>query len=820
MGDVSTTMFTSGSGGGSGTTGTIQFVQDAFTDITDLPTVNTGLTDNANTNPLGNKFLDDNSVRYGIKTLMVSQIVPIQDRSKWLVVAGSVQPTWQIVFDESYPQIQAYAFGAITTASKFGQLNLVFGTQNSGICINGVMSRAAFILNPDVNTEAFTIYVDGVSESTGSISAITGDAAFMNNQNRYYTLVHSASNETNDIHDIRLVCTSSTAINLFISGIQVYYQNSGSNINVQQGNNYVNKQKVVSTVGASMPLASYGSSLGGKLLVYQTSSSGVTYSALSCTTLGTSCVGTSGTNLLNLFTGTGASFAAGYGVITYNGSTMYVGIIQSMSTDTATVYPTLSFGISAQFLYRTWNANATVAINASFHQLSQVLDFGQQAKRGLSEPIFGPKNSYAFWGNNTTLSSSSSGNAVSMYGGTGVMVIEGYFTAAEVEFSNNNSTCNFTVSINGLPAWSYAPGTSSSVGNKKTLFTDAGSGWNSVQISAGASNPSAAGTAIDIAKFNMYTRKADPSIAFGRLAELETLQTFTDRGAVNATFINPGTYRRIYADQLPLFSGTSNWVKIAGITYAAGSAYQGSTAASISFQYYGKNVALIGTAATNASLIIDSIGFPNTFNTNIVVPTEGFHTLTYTLAASSGTCTINAIDFAKSLNELKDLRNFSAVGITSALVAVPTPGPRSQLELNNVASLGTTDTHIPFFTIVSTFVGTAFRLEQNNAANGTWIRICEDGIYFMSFVYAPTAADQAIAITKNANALQRTQSPGTFTPPINGGLPVLVYVDGATVAANPTWTGILKAGDIIRPHVQTNTSSASNCSFNIVKIGN
>ena len=365
---------------------------------------------------------------------------------------------------------------------------------------------------------------------------------------------------------------------------------------------------------------------------------------------------------------------------------MYVGIIQSMSTDTATVYPTLSFGISAQFMYRTWNANATVAINASFHQLSQVLDFTRLAKTnlGVSEPIFGPKNSYAFWGNNTTLTSSSSGNYVSMYGGTGVMVIEGYFTAAEVEFANNNATCNFTVSINGLPSWSYAPGGSSSaVGFKKTLFTDAGPGWNSIQISAGASNPTAANTAIDIARFNMYTRKADPSIAFGRLAELETLQTFTDRGAVNATFINPGTYRRIYADQLPLFSGTSNWVRISGITYASGYAYQGSTAASISFQYYGKNVALIGTAATNASLVIDSIGYPNTFNTNVVVPTEGFHTLTYTLAASSGTCTINAIgDFAKSVSELKDLRTFSAVGITSALIALPTPGPRSQLELN------------------------------------------------------------------------------------------------------------------------------------------
>ena len=265
MGDISTTMFTSGSGGGSGATGTIQFVQDAFTDITDPATVNTGLTDNANTNPLGNKFLDDNSVRYGLKTLMISQIIPVQDRSKWLTVAGSIQPTYQIIFDEQYPQIQAYAFGSVFTSSKLGQLNIGFGTQNSGISINGVMSRAAFLCNPDLGNVSFTVYVDGVSESTGTLNAITGDAAFMSNQNKYYTLVHSSSNETNDIHDIRLVTPTSTANNIYVSGIQIYYQNSGSNINAQQGNTYVNKQKVVSTVGASMPLASYGSSLGGKL---------------------------------------------------------------------------------------------------------------------------------------------------------------------------------------------------------------------------------------------------------------------------------------------------------------------------------------------------------------------------------------------------------------------------------------------------------------------------------------------------------------------------------------------------------------------------
>ena len=83
---------------------------------------------------------------------------------------------------------------------------------------------------------------------------------------------------------------------------------------------------------------------------------------------------------------------------------------------------------------------------------------------------------------------------------------------------------------------------------------------------------------------------------------------------------------------------------------------------------------------------------------------------------------------------------------------------------------------------MANFVGTAFRLEQNNAANGTWIKICEDGIYYIAIIFDPSAASQSFAISKNANATQRSTSPGSFATP-NGGLPLLVY-DDSSISSN------------------------------------
>ena len=84
--------------------------------------------------------------------------------------------------------------------------------------------------------------------------------------------------------------------------------------------------------------------------------------------------GLSGTNILNVTTGQGASFGAGYGIITYSnaGSSGYVGIIQSISTDALVVSPTLPFGVSSS-IYRYFEAGQSLSINASLTILSYQL---------------------------------------------------------------------------------------------------------------------------------------------------------------------------------------------------------------------------------------------------------------------------------------------------------------------------------------------------------------------------------------------------------------------------------------------------------------
>jgi hypothetical protein len=793
MGQNSITMFTNDSGAAAGPNA---YVQDVFTDVSDPANVNTGLTDTASTNPMGNLWQNDFTPRYGVKTLAIKSLALLSDRSKWI----SNKPTYEITWDESFPQIKGYVFGNFSYASRFGQIGIKFKTIGDGISINGIVRRVAFITNASTSATATAqVVVDGTNGSTVDFSNIAADAddVTKSNRDKFNAQVHASTNETKDIHDIRLTALQSNT--LTVTGVMVYFENSGYNLEVNPGVTYVNKSQISTTVGATLVLPSYGSSLGGILNIYTTANAGLTYSALSATTIQSAGTGSSGTNLFTVTTGDGGSFLAGYGVVVPQGTSMYVGVIQSVSTDTLTLFPTLGFGLS-NIIYRAWSAS--LAVNASFMQLSQSIDFTQmKLSPGISLPIFGPKGAYCFWAQNVGITTVDSIQALNFKTQSGFMQIDGYFSAAEGEFVGNGQL-GITVCVNGLPTWSTNANSTGMI--KCVLMNGAGPGWNSVNIQCGISMGD-----IGLTKLNLYTRRPDIGVSYGALASLETLQSFTDRGpaALSATFIALGTYKRTFADQLYLQGA---WSRVMGGSFAGGVGYIGSsTNSKLLFQYYGKNVALIGVGASVAgNLVLDGNTIGATFNQMLIGATEMFHSLSFTVTA--GTCIIQAVDFTRTQGELTSLQNYRPLPDTQK---IQTPVVH-EIALSGGSGFGSDGSNYRVFTAIRRQSGTAITLNKD-AVKGDSFTINEDGVY--AIVYQDGQSGATGNFGASVNSTQGTTTVDSIA--IGNFLVRQVSVSGQTGAV--AWTGNFKVGDIIRAHGSgtLDKTADTEVNFRIVKVG-
>src|SRR5579862_3644751 len=91
---------TSGGGTSSGS-----YVQDMFSDTSLPATNNANFTSNVSVNPFGKFFNDNDSPKYGAKTLYIKDAQLIDDRRLWI----NNQPTYQLIFTESAPYLFAYA---------------------------------------------------------------------------------------------------------------------------------------------------------------------------------------------------------------------------------------------------------------------------------------------------------------------------------------------------------------------------------------------------------------------------------------------------------------------------------------------------------------------------------------------------------------------------------------------------------------------------------------------------------------------------------------------------------------------------------------
>jgi hypothetical protein len=625
------TLFTNDSGAAGGA---VQYITDTLPDVSLPASNNTSLTDTASTNPLGFNFGNSDTPELGVKTLFIKALTLISDRSKWV----NNKPTYIITWNENMPAIVGYTFGNN------------FKSAGDGIGITGVVRRVAWLASNGmvVGSTAQNV-VDGVNTTVTTFVVEAGDSD-ANGQQKYSAYLHASADETNDLHDIRLTALQASNTTVIIGAI-VYFD--ATNIIQRPGTTYVNKSKITTAVGATLPLPSFGSSLGGKSVIYKTGSSGYATSSLSATSIISLATGaTTSPTLLNVSAGTGASFLPGYGFVVASGSSNYVGTVVSISTDTLTVAPVLPYNISSSTIYRSWYASASAAINASLMQMAYQIDFTKNAYSapGATLPLLEPGGGYALWGQafGSTFADSVQAAAFAS-GGIGFMQVEGQFGAAEMEFVGNG-ILHATFSVNGIPAHSVNTGQTGII--RRTIFAEAGPGWNSFVMQPGVSLG-----ALGIARINLYQRRSNIGISFGQLGEFETQQAYADRGTLNSTLMSLGLHRRIFADQMALGGSFVRGFSAASI---GGVHYSGTNTGCVAtVSYYGKNFAMLGTVA-GGTLALDGGGIGLTFNIMQSVATEGFHTVSYTSGAGT-TSIIQAFDYVRSKGEIKNLQNLGPV---------------------------------------------------------------------------------------------------------------------------------------------------------------
>lgn len=791
----------------------LTYIQDNFDDVSLPPTNNTGFSSSIGNNPFSLAWANDDSMRYGAKTLWIKDLVLVDDRTQWV----SNKPTYKIVWNESFPQISGYIFGLVEFDDKLDQPVILFPASGDGIGVTGVFKRVAFIVGDSTSATATATYtVDGVSGNTIDFSSLSATSS-STRKTRFSAFNHSTTNENYNIHDIQLKGNQTGTLR--VVGVVVYFSNAGNNIDVFPGNTYVNKSKITTSSGATFALPTYGSPIGGNITVYKTSSSGYASSAVSVTTMVTTATGTAGTNLLTVGTGHGSSFPIGSGFF-IPGTTNF-GCVQSISTDTLTVYPNLNTTVSGQTMYRTWLAGiSTNNVNASLMVLYKSVEFGNYL--GFTETILDPNGKFGIYtfaigvsAINNTRNSAYFKSAVTAC----FFRIEGYFSAVEIEVAGGNRF-SASISINGLPCSNIDVASGS--GNpeySKVLATDMGMQWNLINIS-----PTSNMGDVGIRRINLYRRQRDLGVSYGMLGELNTNNQFFDIGSLTRDGCAFGTMRRVYSDQM-FFSGT--WTREGNTTSPGNVRYNTSGAGNIfKADYYGKNFAVLGVL-TGGTLLIDGAGTPLNANKMVSVATEMMHSIVYT--STSGSTSIDGLDFSSSSGEVYSLQKFfprKEIKTVSETKLLTSPKPRNQIRLNTSNGFGSPAGNIPRYIKVDEYVGNAMTY-TDSSAGGTVIQINEDGIYSISCTAGASTAnnDAAAGISLNSDqtgtdvwSIRARDRLAIST--YNGTLQAGGGNIGSATVYTASWTGFLKNGDVIRPHTGTDEGATpALASLQISKIG-
>lgn len=641
---------------GSASNSNTAYLNANFLNTTEAATSNQGFTSTALTNPTSALFSNDDMPRYSAKTVWVTDLLLISDRTRWI----SNQPTYQIIWSEPQPHIQGYAWGNIRLKNNNFGKSVMIGDIGDGIAISGVIRNLSWIINPSTDATATAeVWTDGVDQSTTVSFGNTPVDCITSGNNKYNVFKHTtgALNSYN-IHEYRL--TAKQYKNFLVSGIVAYFENATVNIDQFPGNSYVTMFRETTTVGQQIALPSITGNMGGRSSIAKTILASYQFNTVSTDYINTVGVGTINTNLMTVTTGQGGSFPIGSGIGAIIGTSHYIGTVTNRSTDTLTVSPTLAFGVSG-LVYRTWQGGPTFAISASLYSLSFTIDPKLSNTiidpRGFGEIQTGtlfysePEQHYRFWGSNLNVNIIEGYQGVGFISNTlGFFQVDGNFCAAEVEIAGAG-IMHGTFSINGVPAWGINEGVSAII--RKTVFTNAGPGWNSFSFSPGQSFINT-----NIFRINLYNQTDPTGMTNTLLGSFDTTVTPLHRlgDVANASLMPMGNWQRIYADQC-YFAGV--WAR--GVTSGVAGAVQflgTSTNSALKFQYYGTDFEILGTAGSSAVLTLDgaSIGV----SLGIRIPVSGgatFHSVVYT--HQNGNSFISGYDFLRPVTgEIKNNQNY------------------------------------------------------------------------------------------------------------------------------------------------------------------
>lgn len=655
MSDARDTVFSTTASGTGGAAG--DYLVDNFQDTSNAATSNQGFSDTILTNPLGGSFQNDDMPKYAAKMLTIKSCSLIDDKTKWI----NNKPTYQITFNETFPGVIAYAFGDIRLRNTSNGIALDILQVDDGFGVTGVIRKLMYHVNA-VNDA--TANADLILDSVDTTTDITFGAAALQsvNQgyNKYVSVLHSTSNQTKNIHDYRITANQTALLSVW--GVTVYFENATTDIDLFAGSTYVNKVKLSTTGITNMPVPAYGASfhLGANTLVFKNSAG---YSSIVSTipTVNSLATGTSGGNLITVTTGHGASFPAGSGVVAQTaGGSFYVGSVASVSTDTLTVGPTLTFALSSEAIYKAWYGGPTLAISATLYAKSYSFDAGYgtvqaQSGNGLAAPQTGTlfysdqNKRYRFWGASLSTHQTDGYYGVGFVGASGFMQFDFYGAALDLKVASVGGIVHGTFLINGAPSWGINEGVTGVL--KKTVFTDAGQNYHSVVFKPGSSM----GTGVAFSDFQVYEVATSTGMTLGNLASYETLTDRANRSAINATLMQLGTFRRYYADDLYL---TGGWLRGTTATVAGGVFYVGSsTNSAFEVQYFGQQFALIGTAAS-ANITFDGASIITQMNVGYSIGTLGFHKVNFTVAAAGQTAIIQAVDVLRPTGGIRSRQKF------------------------------------------------------------------------------------------------------------------------------------------------------------------
>lgn len=833
------------SGQSAGSSG--DYDKSVFLDVSVDASNNTGFTSTSLTNPLSANFNDTDSPQYGAKTLWIKDLILLTDHTTWI----NNKPTYQIIFNESWPNAYAYAYGDIRIRNTpFGR-SISVNTIDDGIGVTGNFRRVQFLLNPTTGTGTADIVVDGADTGNDVTFSSLGSSCATPDINKYSAFRHAATDETDNLHDYRLTANENSDLSL--AGFVVHYTNGTGTINLRPGSTYVNKDKKTTSTVNTQSLATISGRLGGRTVIYKTSTNTYSSTTVEPPSLSTIGVGSSGTNAIVVTTGHGASFPVGTGVITTGGagSSFYVGSVLSVSTDTLTVGPTLSTYGTSGTLYKAWYSGSTAVIGASLYQLAYVFDAasavqGVTTVSGFAQGVTGnfyysdPYKRYRASGWSLSVQNVAGYVGVGTSVGAGFFQVDGNFQAAEFEFAapNAGAVLHGTLSVNGCPGWGINEGASGYF--KKTIFKDAGPAWNSFVWGFGASCQN-----VVISRVNFYQLALGNTL--GNLAYYDTFQNQASRTAYNATMMQIGLKHRTYADEI---FATGPWNRGVTVTAPGGVFYFGNTTTlGFNYQWYGKNFGLIGVAGGSGTISIDGAAAQGaSFNVMNSVATLGFHTVSYTHYA--GTVLIAAIDVADTMGELVNVQNFlpreelddsPKIYETNKTPQNPNPGSiwlknpytldaymflnkkwnkvvmngssddpnaldifqyPSEVFVHTGNGFGSVSTKIRRFTTVVYSRGVDI-VYTDSSTTGAAFTIQNPGIYVVFYQDLSTGTDE-YGISLN------TTQPTIDIDSVNFPDRVAVFFNSnASQTATCSTVLALKTGDVIRPHTNGNANSSS-----------